>query len=327
MGDTMHIKRSILLQILAVIATFSITVSTVFAASYPERPVEMIVPWGVGGGADQFARAFAPIAEQQLGVPMPVVNAPGSASDIGLAKLKSLPADGHAVAIYISGSLARSVFGKSPHQPNDFTVIIRLKLVPTFLMASSKSNFEDAKALIAYTKESPGKLRAAGTGKGTMDDLALRFMATKGAEITLVSYSKPAERYAAALGGHNELLMEQAGDVFQYIQAGKLRPLIAFTSNRVSALPDVPTGKELGFDVNHELWLTLVARSGTPKDRIDFLAEKFESVYRTKKFQEFAKSQLFHEDSLMKGEVLQDWIKQEYIKIGKLLDQFGLKTN
>ena len=322
----MHISRTIFFPILAASGAFSLAVSSVFAASYPERPVEMIVPWGVGGGADQFARAFAPIAEQKMGVPMPVVNAPGSASDTGLAKLKSLPADGHAVAIYISGSLARSAFGKSPHQPSDFSVIIRLKLVPTFLMASDKSNFKDAKALIAHTKKSPGKLRAAGTGKGTMDDLALRFMAIKGAKITLVSYSKPAERYAAALGGHNELLMEQAGDVFQYIQAGKLRPLIAFTSNRVSAFPDVPTGKELGFDVNHELWLTLVARAGTPRDRIDFLAKKFESVYRTKNFQKFAKSQLFHENSLMKGDELQDWIKQEYKNMGKLLDRFGLRT-
>ena len=321
----MHIGRTILFPILAASGVLSLGFSSVFAASFPERPVEMIVPWGVGGGADQFARAFAPIAEQKMGVPMPVVNAPGSASDIGLAKLKSLPADGHAVAIYISGSLARSVFGKSPHKPSDFNIIIRLKLVPTFLMASDKSNIKDAKALIAQAKKGPGKLRAAGTGKGTMDDLALRFMATKGSRITLVSYAKPAERYAAALGGHNELLMEQAGDVFQYIKAGKLHPLIAFTSNRVSAFPDVPTGKELGFNVNHELWLSLVARAGTPKDRISFLAKKFESVYHTKKFQTFAKSQLFHEKSLMKGDELQNWVKQEYKNMGKLLDQFGLR--
>mgnify|MGYP001224699996 FL=1 len=86
----MHISRTIFFSILAASGAFSLAVSSVFAASYPERPVEMIVPWGVGGGADQFARAFAPIAAQKMGVPMPVVNAPGSASDTGLAKLKSL---------------------------------------------------------------------------------------------------------------------------------------------------------------------------------------------------------------------------------------------
>ena len=295
------------------------------AGDFPERPVEMIVPWGVGGGADQFARAFAPIASKLMGVPMPVVNAPGSASDIGLAKLKSGPADGYRVAIYISGSLARSAFGASPHKPSDFEFVIRPKLVPTFLMVPGKSQFKTAQELFEYARKNPGKLRAAGTGVGTMDDLTLRFLASEGVKITLVSYSKPAERYAAVLGEHNEVLVEQAGDVAQYIDAGQLRPLVAFTSERVGRFPEVPTAKELGFGINHELWLTLVARAGTPKDRVKYLAKKFEQVVKTDQFKKFAAAQLFHEKSLMTGDALRPWVQQEFGKISKLLDEFGLK--
>src|SRR5205814_5407791 len=99
---------------------------------------------------------------------------------------------------------------------------------------------------------------------------------------------KPGERYAAALGGHTEVLYEQAGDVLQYLKAGQLRPLIIFAEKRHPAFADVPTSKELGFDITLPQFRGLATRKGVPVERVKALADAFARAMQTSQWKKFA---------------------------------------
>ena len=112
------------------------------AAGYPERPIELIVPWGPGGGADQLARLVSKLMEPMLGQGIPVVNVPGGTGATGMAKLLAAPADGYSMAIYIADSHAL-LAGKSPRWTmNDITPVAVMIKGPSFIFVKQDSPFK-----------------------------------------------------------------------------------------------------------------------------------------------------------------------------------------
>ena len=113
------------------------------AAGYPERPVEMIVPWGPGGGADQLARLIAKLMESMLGQGIPVVNVPGGTGATGMAKLLAAPADGYSMAVYIADTHAL-LAGKSPRWTmNDITPVAVMIKGPSFIFVKQRTAVQD----------------------------------------------------------------------------------------------------------------------------------------------------------------------------------------
>src|SRR4029450_12078391 len=104
----------------------------------------------------------------------------------------------------------------------------------------SDSPHRTIQELFKHAQANPGKLRVASTGFGSVDDVSVVSLAKKGYRMTTVPYPKPGERYAAALGGHAEVLYEQAGDVQPYVKAGQAKPPLLFAEQRHAAFPDVP---------------------------------------------------------------------------------------
>src|SRR5262249_15448333 len=170
-----------------------------------------------------------------------------------------------------------------------------------------------------------GKLRVALTGFGTVDDVTVRFLEKKGYKMTTVPYPKPGERYAAALGGHTEVLYEQAGDVLQYLRAGQLRPLIIFAEHRHPAFPDVPTSKEMGVDVTLPQFRGLVTRKGVPAERVKALADAFMRTMQTPQWKRFSDEWYMSPDSVMGHEQFGPWVASEAVTLERLVRDFGLR--
>jgi tripartite-type tricarboxylate transporter receptor subunit TctC len=179
--------------------------------------------------------------------------------------------------------------------------------------------------LLQHAKANPGKLRVAATGFGTVDDVSVRYLEKKGFKLTTVPYPKPGERYAAALGGHAEVLYEQAGDVNQYLKAGQLRPLVIFAEKRHPAFPDVPASKEIGLDLTLPQFRGIVTRKGAPADRVKVLADAFHRAMQTPQWRKFAEEWYMSPDSYQGPAEFGPWVAAEVGTLDQLVKEFGLK--
>jgi len=291
---------------------------------YPDRPIDFICTWGVGGGADQMARTIGHLAEKTLGVAIPVSNIPGASGNTGLANLLAAKPDGYTVAVYIADTLATVSAGTSRYKISDFDWIIRTQVAPSFLFVRVDSPYRTVQDLLKYAKENPGKLKVGATGFGTVDDITVRYLATKGYKMTLLPIPKPGERYASTLGGHSEVLYEQAGDIKQYLDAKQLRPIIIFAHKRHPAFSDVPCSVELGYDLTLPQFRSIVAKAGTPPDRIRILAEAFKKAMETPEWKKFGEEQYLDPESYMGSDKFPAWVTSEMETMRNFMKTFGM---
>jgi tripartite-type tricarboxylate transporter receptor subunit TctC len=293
--------------------------------TYPSRPIDFVVTWGTGGGADAMARQLGTLAQPLLGVAIPVSNVPGAAGNQGLAQVLTARPDGYTIATYIQDTLMTIPMGLARYKVDDLEWITRTQVADSFLFVKADGPFKSVQELFRHAQANPGKLRVAATGFGTVDDVTVRYLEKKGYRMVTVPYPKPGERYAATLGGHAEVLYEQAGDVLQYLKAGQLRPLVIFAESRHPAFPDVPSSKELGIEISLPQFRGVVARKGTPPDRVARLADAFRKAMDTPQWKKFAEEWYFRSDSYMGPEEFRKWVEGEVGALDRLVKEFNLK--
>jgi tripartite-type tricarboxylate transporter receptor subunit TctC len=135
---------------------------------------------------------------------------------------------------------------------------------------------------------------------------------------------QPGERYASALGGHNEVLYEQAGDIKQYLEAKQLKPLIIFASKRHPAFADVPCSQELGFEITLPQFRSIVAKKGVPADRVKILSEAFKKATETPEWKKFSDEQYLDPESYMGPDKFGGWVAGEVETMRKFMKSFGV---
>lgn len=271
---------------------FSLVAATQATAQekYPSRPIDVIVTFGPGGGADTMGRKFAQLAEPILGVPLPVANIAGASGNAGLTRLLTDAPDGYSAATLIALSVSAWAAGIGNHNPDQFAYIAMMQSSPSMLFVKKDSPFKTYKDLAEFAKANPGKLRCSTSGFGTMDDITLKYLATKDVKITNVPFAKPAERYASAIGGHTDMIYEEPGDVAQFIKSGDLRPLIVFDEQRHESFPDVDASKEHGLEISDlPNFRTIAVAADTPPDRIKVLNEAASKLLASPEWAKYCK--------------------------------------
>jgi tripartite-type tricarboxylate transporter receptor subunit TctC len=291
---------------------------------YPSRPIDFICTWGVGGGSDQMVRTLGKLTEPFLGVPMPVSNKPGASGNSGMTDLLAAKSDGYTIANYIADTLATVPTGQARYKLDDVEWVVRTQNMPSFLFVKTDGPFKDIQDLLKATKENPGKVKMAGLGFGTIDDITLRYLASKGHRMTLVPNPNPGERYASVLGGHNEVLYEQAGDIKQYLDAKQLKPVVVFAEKRLPAFPDVPCSKELGFEVYLPQFRCIVAKKGVSPAQVQALTAAFEKAMQTPEWKKFNEEQYANPDSTMGGPQFKTWVEGEMKNMTAFMKEFGI---
>lgn len=281
-------RKSVVLGALALSVAAGGTNAAWAQEKYPSRPIEMIVTFGPGGGADTMGRKMSQLLEKKLGVPMPVSNVAGASGNAGLTKLLTNPADGYTVATLIALSVAASATGLGTSKPDDFTVIAVTQDSPSMLFVPVDSPFKTIKQFLDHAKANPGKIKVATSGYGTQDDITLKYLASLGYKTTNVPFAKPAERYASPLGKHTDAIYEEPGDVAQFIQGKKLRPLVVFDDRRHESFKDVPTSKELGMSISDlPNFRAIAVPAKTPPDRVKAMAGAIDSVLDSPEWKKF----------------------------------------
>jgi len=261
------------------------------AAGYPQRPIELIVPWGPGGGADQLARLVSKLMEPILGQGIPVVNVPGGTGATGMAKLLAAPADGYSMAVYIADSHAL-LAGKNPRwSMKDITPVAVMIKGPSFIFVKQDSPFKTWDDFAKEAKAHPGKLKVATLGFGSVDDFSLTVLDRAGVKVVQVPFAKPSERYVSILGGHADALYEQAGDVAQFLKGKQMRPILLFGEKRLAAFKDVPASYELGYKIALPQFRSIVVRAGTPPDVVKKLSDALAKVAAMPEYKKFLEGQ------------------------------------
>jgi tripartite-type tricarboxylate transporter receptor subunit TctC len=275
---------------------------------YPSRPVQIIVPWGPGGGADQLARLTAKLAEPILGTSFPVVNTPGATGATGMEKLLTDQADGYSMAIYIADTNALLAGPKPRWKLSDIQPVAVMMQVPSFLFVAQNSPIKDWAQFEKEAKAKPKTLKVATLGYGSVDDMTMQYLASKGIQIVEVPYAKPSERYVSVIGGHVDALYEQAGDVRQFINNKQIRPIIIFGKERLPAFKDVPCSYELGYKIALPQFRSYVVKAGTPKDRVKLLSDTLQKVSANPEFQKFLEENYSAKDSFLPADKAETYL-------------------
>ena len=284
----------------------------------------MVVNFGPGGGADRMGRTLARLLEQELEVSVPVANVAGSAGNAGLTKVKNSKPDGYTIGTITGISISNWASGIGRLKVDDFSYIGVVQLAPSMLFVPSDSPFQSFQEVLAYAKEHPRKLKVATAGFGTLDDIAIQFFKSKGFETVNVPYAKPAERYAAAVGAHTDLLYEEPGDVDRFLAAQQLRPLVVFDVTRHPAFPDTPTAQELGYPLVQPNWRGVVAPAGLQEASAEVLNRALADAVGTAEWRAFC--QKTHSCTALKSpEESRRFVDQVYDDVAKFVEEYDLK--
>jgi tripartite-type tricarboxylate transporter receptor subunit TctC len=233
-------------------------------AAYPDRPIKVIVPWKAGGDTDNIFRPFAPALQKALGgTTVVIANIGGASGTVGAREAKGSPPDGY--TLYAVHDYVHSTYYTGISDVNywDFVPVCLIAGTPSILTASPKTKWKTMQELVADAKAHPGQISVGATLGSTSHLFPAQVEQAAGIKFKLVSYDGLAQRMSAILGGHIDLTdgnLTQKGKV----DAGQLKFLAIATEKRSPELPDVPTLKELGYDVVYSVSRGLIAPKGTP---------------------------------------------------------------
>lgn len=245
------------------------------AADYPERAIEILVPFGAGGGSDTAARAVAEGMKPQLPKGVVVNNMPGGGATKGMLYASQQPADGYTVLAVTTSHLIDAAKPKTrAHILRDFDPLCRIQWDTSAVTISGESQFKTLADLVEWGKKNPKGLKFAGTSPGGWSEIqTVAFFQKSGVQVTFVPFDSGAEIKAAILGGHITGAVEELAETLPLIEAGKLKSLCVIMDKRHPALPNVPCSKELGIDYTHGLMRAWAVKKGTPPERQKFLIE------------------------------------------------------
>ena len=242
-------RRQLVLGALSASA-LTATSSRLSAQTWPERPITFICPWPAGGTADQSMRALCTVAARILGQSIAVENKAGASGMIGAKALASARGDGYTIGqIPISVTRFAQLGTLQADPRKDFTYIARTSGQTFGVAVPANSPFKTLKDFVAHAKANPGKVSYAHAGVGGATHVGMEeFASVAGIALNHVPYKGGAEALQGVLGGHVDALADSSSWA-PHVEAGKLRLLATWGELRTARFKDVPTLRELGYDV------------------------------------------------------------------------------
>ena len=240
-------------------------------ATYPSKPVRMIVPFAPGGASDAVARIIGPRLAEVLGQQVVVENRSGASGNIGMEAAARAAPDGHTIYLGNIGTIAinPAIFRNLSVDPlKDLIPITLVADVPSILIAHPSFPAKTVAELVAWAKANPGDLNFASTGSGALSRLEMEQL-RKDANLDFVHVPYRGGAGPAVTGllaGETHVMFVTLPSAIAFIAAGKLNPLAISTARRVDALPHVPTMAESGFpDMVSGSWQGMFVPAGTPR--------------------------------------------------------------
>lgn len=246
---------------------------------YPTRPVTLVVPFPPGGIADLTARPLAPVLERLLKQPVVVANKAGAAGAVGMQSVAVAKPDGYTLMVaLVSISTIPEVdalFGRTPAFRRDqFVGIARLNADPPILVVGAETPWKTLRELVEDAKKRPGEITYSSSGVYGASHVPMEmFLHAAGLRMGHLPTTGGAPAMTAVLGGHAALWASPPALAAPHLKAGKIRGLATWGATRLAAFPEIPTMRELGYDVEYYLWAGLFAPKNVPAHVVKVLRE------------------------------------------------------
>jgi tripartite-type tricarboxylate transporter receptor subunit TctC len=277
-------------RLLLIAVLLGLTSGAAAEEAFPSRLITMVVAFPPGGVADLSARPTAHVLQKILKQPVMVLNKPGVGGSIGSASVANATPDGYTLLMALSSIStnpeADRLFNRPPaFELKQFAPIALVSADPTVLMVRADSPYKSIKDVVEDAKKNPGKISYASSGiYGTYHVATEMFAHAAGIKLQHIPYGGGGPALVGLLGGQVDMALLGPSVAIGQLKAGKLRPLANWGGKRLESLPDVPTLKELGYNVEYYIWSGLFAPAGTPEDVIKTLRDAMRQVVQDPEF-------------------------------------------
>jgi tripartite-type tricarboxylate transporter receptor subunit TctC len=304
--------------------------ASVFAQTYPTRPVKIVVPFAAGGPADNYARFMAQRLQESLGQSFVVDNKPGGGSVIGTDLAAKAPADGYTLLLMSNAHTVNETL--LPNKPfalmRDFVSVAPINYSDLVLVANPAVPESKLADLIKRAKAQPGKINYASSGPGTPYHMAGElFKSMANIYLVHIPYKGSSGARTDVIGGQVELMFDAVTTMTEQIRAGKVKALATTGKTRSAVLPDVPTMAEAGVPgYEATIWLGLMAPKGTPKEVVTRLNEAVSKIAA----QSDVKQQWTKQGAVamvMSPEAFDKYTRDDIAKWEKVIKTAGIKAD
>jgi len=317
-------RREALGSLLALGAT-AVASPTFAADPFPSKPITLILPFPSGGSFDPVFRALAHAASQDLGQPIVLMHKPGAGGVMGTAQLATMnESDGYTLAAMHNSVIRAPLVQKVTWDPlRDFTYVIGLAGLVTGITVSADAPWKSLRELIDDARKQPGVLSWGNVGAISANRIyAERLAKAAGVKFNMVPFKGGAESFQALIGRHLDVVGDPGFGA--QVQGGKARLLATFTSQRLKRYPDVPTVKELGYDLVIESTVGLVA----PKNLDAKIAARLQAAFQKAAGNPAYLQQLDAFDmlpNLLTREAYTAYARAQFDREAKMLQEIGFK--
>ncbi|AJQ28906.1 tripartite tricarboxylate transporter substrate binding protein [Pelosinus fermentans] len=294
---------------------------------YPDKPITLIVPFGVGGGMDLVARLLEKTAPAQLGQPLVILNKPGGTGAIGWNEVVGATPDGYTLGITGIEVLLQPLYGPTKfHYPTALEPLVQISESPMVMAILAEQPWENLDDFIAYAKQHQGKIKFGHSGIGGIGHVAGESF-SKAAKLNLeqVPFQSAAEAMTNLLGGHVQVAFLTPALANEFVKSGMVRILGVAGEHRLSN-PDfanTPTFKEQGLDVVGSSWFGIAAPKGLPIEVKNKLADGFKAMINDPEFQKNIEQLGLQVTYLDPKESAEKWLKDSQ-RLTKTVQETGI---
>lgn len=303
-----------------------------FGQAYPNKPINLIVPFAAGGPTDLMARIVGERMSKELGQQFIIDNVTGAAGSIAMGKLARSTPDGYTIGIgHLGTNVVNGAIYKNLNYDliNDLEPIALLPSNPLLVVTSNQVPAKDLKDLVAYLKANADKISGGTAGMGSGSHIGvLAFFAATGTNYQLVPYRGTGPAVQDLIANQIQIMIDQSSNSLPHVRAGKLKAYAVTAKQRTAAAPEIPTTAEAGFPgIEVAIWHGLWAPKGTPKEIVDRLnaaaVKALQDPEIRRKLEDLGQDIPTPEQ--MKSDAFGAYQKAEFAKWKPIIDKAGVK--
>ena len=317
--------RFLVVAILALLGAVPATAQEAF----PSRAITIVNPYPPGGQADLSGRPFAAALQKVLKQPVVLLNKSGAAGAVGMQSVAVAKPDGYTLLITVPSlhtlPEVDKLFGRSPTFTRDqFVPIARLNADPLVVAVNAERPWKSMKEVLDDAKKRPGEIvfASAGLYGATHVPMEMILLAAGGLKMRHLPTAGGGPATTAVLGGHADLWASTIGPATPHIKTGKIRPLAVTSVKRHEFFPDVPTLKELGYDVEYYLWIGLFAPKATPAAVVKVLRDATRQAVQDPEFRA-ALEKLSAPVAYQDADEFKPWLDADAARLADVIKKIG----